>query len=75
MGTGFGIDADGFSNHAATGWLQTSAPIENAGQEITIEFGAWDSGDGVLDTTGLFDNFRFELEETPTTTEPIDNPK
>jgi len=74
-GTGFGIDADQFENHAATGWLQTSAPLENAGQAITIEFGAWDSGDGVLDTTGLFDNFRFELEDTPTETEPIPNPK
>ena len=74
VGTGFGADA-GFENHAATGWLQTSAPIGTAGEEITIEFGAWDSGDGVLDTTGLFDNFRFELEETPTETEPIPNPK
>jgi hypothetical protein len=73
-GTGFDA-ASGFENHAATGWLQTSAPIGVPGEEITIEFGAWDSGDGVLDTTGLFDNFRFELEETPTQTAPIDNPK
>ena len=69
------LNGTGFEDHAATGWLQTTAPLADPGQEIVMEFGAWDSGDGVLDTTGLFDNFAFELEETPTQTEPIPDPK
>ncbi|MCA9622044.1 MAG: hypothetical protein KC731_23635 [Myxococcales bacterium] len=83
LGTGFGADGtdpafdDIFppSNHAATGWLQTSAPIADPGQEILLELGAYDSGDGVLDTTGLFDKFEFLLDETPTETTPIETPK
>lgn len=69
------LSGTGFEDHAATSWLQTSTPVQNPGEEITIEFGAWDSGDGILDTTGLFDNFRFEADDTPTVTKPIDNPK
>jgi hypothetical protein len=69
------LTGTGFETHAATGWLQTTAPLEDPGAEITIELGAWDSGDGILDTTGLFDNFRFELEETPTQTAPIPDPR
>ena len=69
------LEGTGFEGAAATSWLQTSTPLENPGEEITIEFGAWDSGDGVLDSTGLFDNFTWELEETPTGTEPVPNPK
>jgi hypothetical protein len=64
-----------FEGHAATGWLQTAAPLANPGEDIILEFGAWDSGDGVLDTTGLFDNFTWGLEETPTQTEPVPSPK
>lgn len=65
----------GFEDHAATGWLQTSAPVEDPGSQIRLELGAWDSGDGILDTTGLFDNFVWSLEDTPTQTEPVPNPK
>ncbi len=60
----------GFEGHAATGWLQTKAPVEDPGGEIVLEFGAWDSGDGSLDTTGLFDNFEWDLEETVVVTDP-----
>ncbi len=69
------LDGTGFEGAAATGWLQTATPLQNPGEEITIEFGAWDSGDGVLDSTGLFDNFEWQLEETPTGTEPVPTPK
>jgi hypothetical protein len=69
------LGGTGFEDHAATGWLQTVAPLENPGDNVILEFGAWDSGDGVLDTTGLFDNFSWSLEDTPTYTEPIPNPK
>jgi hypothetical protein len=69
------LNGTGFESHAATGWLQTTAPLPDPGAEITIEFGAWDSGDGVLDTTGLFDNFSFEFEDTPTQTAPVPTPE
>lgn len=68
-----GIDAlagTGYEGHAATGWLQTKAPVENPGEEIVLEFGAWDSGDGILDTTGLIDNLEWDLEETVVITDP-----
>ena len=68
------LKGTGFEGHAATGWLQTSAPIENPGENITLDFAVWDSSDGNLDTTGLFDNFRFEIEKTPTVTKPADDP-
>ncbi len=69
------LSGTGFEGHAATGWLQTSAPVESPGSNITVDLAVWDSGDGWLDTTGLFDNFRFEVEETPTVTKPVEDPK
>lgn len=69
------LTGTGFEGAAATGWLQTVTPVENPGEEIVLELGAWDSGDGVLDSTGLFDNFKWELDATPTGTEPVPNPK
>jgi hypothetical protein len=76
-GTGFDLDYFGepTDNSAATAWLKTSSPLENPGQNITIDFAVWDSGDGVLDSTVLLDNFEFGLDETPTQTEPIPDPK
>ena len=74
LGTGQ-LAGTGFEDHAATGWLQTSTAVDNPGGEITLELAAWDSGDGILDTTGLFDNFKFSAEETPTVTVPVDIPK
>jgi hypothetical protein len=65
------LNGTGFEEHAATGWLVTTSPIQTPGEEITIEFGAWDSGDGILDTTGLFDNFKWSVEDTPTATTPV----
>jgi hypothetical protein len=56
---------------AATSWLQTKAPIAAPGSEITLHFAVWDSGDGVLDSTTLIDNFRFELSDTVTGTTPV----
>jgi hypothetical protein len=77
LGTGFDIDAFGQSstNSAATAWLQTSTPLASPGQPITIDFAIWDSGDGVLDSTVLLDNFQFGLDDTPTGTTPIADPK
>jgi hypothetical protein len=60
IGTGFGFDT-GFEDHAATSWLQTQAPVE-PGTEITMRWGAYDSGDGALDSTGLVDNWQWIAE-------------
>ncbi|AKT39245.1 choice-of-anchor L domain-containing protein [Chondromyces crocatus] len=70
-GTGF----DFVNNSAATGWLQTTAPIENPGQEITLLFTIWDSGDGVLDSTVLLDDFAFEAVPADTETQPVPPPQ
>ena len=51
----------GFEDHAATGWLTTSAPVE-PGSEITLRFAIWDSGDGILDSTVLLDDFKFGVD-------------
>jgi hypothetical protein len=52
----------GFDEHAATGWLKTQAPVK-AGSEITLLLTAWDSGDGVLDSTVLVDAFGWSADE------------
>ncbi|MBI5536606.1 MAG: putative metal-binding motif-containing protein [Deltaproteobacteria bacterium] len=61
QGTGE-LNGTGFEDHAATGWLQTSAAI-TPGEEFTIRFAIWDMGDEVLDSTVLIDNFRFDVNE------------
>jgi hypothetical protein len=61
QGTGE-LDGTGFEDHAATGWLQTTAAI-TPGEEFTIRFAIWDMGDEVLDSTVLIDNFRFDVNE------------
>jgi len=78
MGTGFdeqiALDFKTFEEtlgSAATGWLETKAPIDSPGSDITLHFAIWDSGDGVLDSTVLIDNFKFESDGTTTGTQPI----
>lgn len=70
QGTG-ALSGTGFEGAAATGWLETKAPIEAPGSEITLLFAIWDSGDSVLDSTVLIDNFKFEADGTTTGTQPI----
>jgi hypothetical protein len=75
MGTGFGVDtAIDMQNHAATGWLQTTAPVTAAlkGKDVTLLFAVWDSGDGVLDSTALIDNFQWSTQ--PGTAAPVTMP-
>ncbi|MFO0740856.1 MAG: choice-of-anchor L domain-containing protein [Labilithrix sp.] len=48
-----------------TGWLTTTSPV-TGGQEITLHFTVWDSGDGNLDSTVMLDNFQWSLESAPT---------
>jgi hypothetical protein len=77
VGTGFDdasfniYDFTDAMNSAATSWLQTSAPVESPGSEITLRFAIWDSGDADLDSTILIDNFKFSFEEGTTETTPV----
>ena len=75
LGTGFGDDFGGGYYHGSTSWLATQAPV-TPGSVFTIRFVAYDSGDGVLDSTSLVDNFEW-LAEAGTTvgTKPIEDPK
>lgn len=68
VGTGYDEQDPG---SAGTTWLQTTAPIEAPGSDITLHFTIWDSGDGVLDSTILIDEFKFELTEGVVGTTPI----
>jgi hypothetical protein len=70
-GTGFGMDIAS-SNHAATGWLRTQVDVEPSlkGKDITLLFAIWDSGDGVLDSSALIDDFEWSTlpgQSTPVT--------
>jgi hypothetical protein len=61
----------GFEAHAATGWLVTTAPAE-PGTQITLRLAVYDSGDGVLDSTALIDDFRWLPVEPEVETTPVD---
>ena len=42
----------------ATAWLTTQAPIVG-GETFTLEFIIWDTGDSILDSAAIIDNFRW----------------
>jgi hypothetical protein len=74
LGTGFGKDTAG-QDHASTYWLETKAPVKSH-EEITLRWAVYDSGDGVLDTSTLVDNFQWIA--TPGVivgTNPVNQPK
>jgi len=69
--TGFETDPM-FPNwsHGGTQWLTTSAPVE-PDETVTLRFAAWDSADGLFDSSILIDNFRWLGDaEGPPVTEP-----
>ena len=70
--TGFGFDsAQDEQDHGSTAWLRSKAPIE-PGSDITIRFAVYDSGDGVLDTTTIIDNFQWIAKAGTTVgTDPV----
>ncbi len=71
IGTGFGFDTTSMGDHAATSWLETRAPVE-PNSEVTLRWAVYDSGDGVLDSTTLIDNFRWLTEAgTTSQTQPV----
>lgn len=55
--TGF----DTWNNAGATSWLVTTAPVEG-GEEFSIRFAIWDTGDTAYDSTTLLDNFTWIAE-------------
>jgi hypothetical protein len=61
---GADLGGTGFEEHAATGWLQTTVPVQ-AGEQITIGFTIYDSGDGLLDSSVLLDNWTWLTEGAP----------
>ena len=54
VGTGF----DTWNDAGGTGWLATSAPIAG-GEEFTVRFAIWDTGDQAWDSTAVIDNFEW----------------
>jgi hypothetical protein len=75
LGTGFESNVGSacpIQGSAATSWLVTTAPIEQPGSDITLHFTIWDSGDGILDSTVIIDNFKFALSQGQVGTEPIE---
>ncbi len=50
------LTGTGFEDHAATGWLRTVSPLGST-DTITLRFGVYDSGDGLLDSLVVLDNF------------------
>jgi hypothetical protein len=74
VGTGFGLDT-AFQDHGSTYWLATKAPVQPS-SEITIRWAVYDSGDGVLDTSTLIDNWQWIADSGTTVgTTPISTPK
>jgi hypothetical protein len=70
-GTGFDPRYDG-----GTRWLETRAPVKG-GEEITLRFILFDTGDSNLDSTALIDGF-FWIATGGTVavgTAPVDNPR
>ncbi len=52
------LEGTGFAENASTAWLRAQAPIKG-GTPFTIRLAIYDSGDEVLDSTVIVDNFRW----------------
>lgn len=59
-----GLEGTGFEGKGATGWLQTTAPVD-PGSIINLRFTIWDSGDAILDSLVLIDDFQWSIELVP----------
>ena len=72
VGNGF----DTWDDAGATVWLVTQAPV-TGGQEVTLRFTIWDTGDQAWDSTALIDNFQWIANGGTVTvgTTPIPTPK
>ena len=56
------------SGGGATGWLQSKAPIK-PGEQFTLEFMIWDTGDSSWDSSVIVDNFQWAPGDTTTGTQ------
>jgi len=65
------LNKSGFESHAATSWLTTKAPV-SAGEEVQLRWGVYDSGDEMLDSTVVIDNFRWLGDDADPGTLPIE---
>jgi hypothetical protein len=80
QGTGFDVwKQTSFENQptaaGATAWLESQAPIQG-GQEFTIRFAIWDTGNQQYDSTVLIDNFQWLAQPgVSVTTTPVPAPK
>jgi hypothetical protein len=74
LGTGFDTLGGGLAG--ATSWLKSTAPV-TGGQEFSIRFAIWDTGDWNLDSTVLVDNFQWiaEAGTVPVGTTKVELPK
>jgi hypothetical protein len=72
QGTGFDV----WNDAGGTSWLKTSAPIKG-GDEVTVRFAIWDTGDAAWDSTALIDSFEWVANggTVGVGTEPIPDPK
>jgi hypothetical protein len=72
QGTGFDV----WNDAGATSWLQTQAPV-TGGQEFTIRFAIWDTGDDAWDSTVLVDGFQWIANGGTVSvgTDPIPDPR
>ncbi|GAC1394703.1 MAG: hypothetical protein NVSMB47_04040 [Polyangiales bacterium] len=69
---GTGFEGDG-NQDGATSWLRTKAGVV-PGEIIELTFAIWNTGDHILQSTILLDNFQWDA--TPTTGGPVtDRPK
>jgi len=74
-GNGFGPCDEEPLGYGATGWLQSSSPV-SPGETIDLLFAIWDSGDKLMGSTVVIDDFRWQADPgTMPVTITVDNPK
>lgn len=59
----------GFSGHIGSAWLQTSSPVPTFAPGVdpimNVRIAIWDSGDAILDSTVILDDFEWSTAEVP----------
>jgi hypothetical protein len=73
---GNGFDGSWNQDAGGTGWLETQVPV-TGGDEITIRFAIWDTGDQAWDSTVVVDNFQWIANggTVAVGTKPVDVPR
>ncbi len=64
------LSGTGFEKHGASNWLETRGNIK-PGEEFELRLAIWDSGDHILDSLILIDNFKWlDTRKKPGTSQP-----